>query len=400
MKIFNRAMCKWRGCFVGILLISIVLLIPPAESSAATINIDAGKTTGINPLIYGNNMEVSSDTGNGAWDPTSYQSVPAVVDFAKDAGITILRFPGGNFAKEYHWLDGIGPYTNRPDSIYGGRGWNNWTDAWDISDNKYGTDEHMAFSGDAGAKVMITVNINGHWLDTLKTNWDVCTKEEAAAWVAYLNGDVGDTNDIGDGIEWKTVGYWATLRGDPNYANHPAPYNIQYWEIGNEIYNYHDPTSYSVVFKDFVAAMKQVDPDIKVGAVLDGRYAWFKSVIGLTGNEADFFIYHSYNPMSEDNDVSGYNIDNFFRAVLAVPSKAQSMYTTLRNIIEITPATAPRAQDIELLITEWNVALQGNANNEYYQYTLGGALQNAEMLNILMVADNKKIGRASCRERV
>ncbi|HEW79130.1 MAG TPA: hypothetical protein ENH34_04080 [Phycisphaerales bacterium] len=378
MKIFNRAMCKWRGYFIGILLISIVLLIPPAESSAATINIDAGKTTGINPLIYGNNMEVSSDTGNGAWDPTSYQSVPAVVDFAKDAGITILRFPGGNFAKEYHWLDGIGPYAARPTRTYGG---------WATVNNKYGTDEHMAFSGDIGAEVMITVNaVTG-------------SPEEAAAWVAYLNGSPNDTNSIGGG--WGTVGDWAGLRADPDYANHPNSFNVRYWEIDNEIWDDYDVTEYIGVFEEFYTAMKAVDPDIKVGAVSKWNYDWPKTLIEGIGADVDFLILHYYMPFvrsysQADVDAILADINESFKATLAVPTQIQYQYTRIRNMIESSPASASRAQDIELLITEYNTGFYSDINDTVrdYQYSLGSALQNAESLNLLMNPDNK-IGAAN-----
>ncbi|HDZ68854.1 MAG TPA: hypothetical protein ENH43_00330, partial [Phycisphaerales bacterium] len=389
-----------------ILSISLVLLMAAGVSLAATINIDASKTVGINPLIYGNNMNTGSGndtdvgTGWGAWDPNGLsakdgKSVQDVVDFAQDAGITILRFPGGCIAHQYHWLYGIGPYANRPTINNGTHGW------IDDTDNKYGTDEHMAFAEDAGAEVMITVDANEYWDVDAGTNgeWVPATSREAAAWVAYLNGEVGDTNVIGvdeNGKDWYDVDHWATLRGDPNYANHPAPYNVTYWEVDNEVWdNYDSVTEYIVDFNDFYTEMKKVDPTIKVGAVIAGRYAWQQTLIESLGDKTDFIIYHSYKPLIPKNQNITDPVDDIFRAVLAAPTQVQDAYTFMRNIIEISPGSSARAQDIELLITEFNTALRNEDPN--YQHSIGTALNVAEMLNYLMVPDNK-IGAANIWE--
>ena len=374
---------------LSILLVSLVLLMTAGGGFAATINIDADKTVGINPLIYGNNMNVGSgdptshgsnvSTGWGAWDPNGAsakdgKSVQEVVYFAQDAGITILRFPGGNLAKEYPWSECIGPYVNRSTSTFRG---------WDVSDNKYGTDEHMAFSEDVGAEVMITVNaVTG-------------TAEEAAAWVAYLNGSPNDTRVVWDG---NTVGYWASLRGDPNYANHPAPYNVKYWEIDNEVWDDYDMdlAKYVNDCNEFYDAMKAVDPTIKIGAVLAGQFGWQNTIIESLGDKIDFVIYHSYNPGAGQNALSE-SVNDVFEAILAAPYMAQQMYTGIRNIIESSPGSKARAQDIELFITEYNTNLMNNETDPNYQYSLGSALQNAEMLNIFMVPDNK-VGAANVWE--
>jgi alpha-L-arabinofuranosidase len=78
--------------------------------------------------------------------------------------------------------------------------------------------------------------------------------QEAVALWAYLDGSPTDNYNIGTGeyyntstkkwttASWGTVGYWASLRAGTNVAsnslgaNHAASFNIQYFEIGNEIY--------------------------------------------------------------------------------------------------------------------------------------------------------------------
>lgn len=136
---------------------------------------------------------------------------------------------------------------------------------------------------------------------------------EAAAWVAYANGDPADTRPIPkekDGAEWHTVGFWATIRSQAPLANddgfnflrigHPRPLGISLWQVGDHVYNngfygashsgdpdLHGPAPasandfgkleknpnlspgfYGTRVVDFARAMKSVDPKIKVGATL------------------------------------------------------------------------------------------------------------------------------------
>ena len=380
-------------CFICLLLFSLVV---HGEAPAATITVDADNVIGtVNPMIYGNNMNVGSgnstdeSTGWGAWDPALGKSVPNVVKFAQDAGITILRFPGGNLAKEYSWWDCVGP--TRESSVYGD---------WDESDNAYGTDEHMAFAKDVGANVMITVNtVTG-------------TPEEAAAWVAYMNGSDTDPSTT---IIWNgmTVKDFALEREANRKDGLTGPYNVKYWEIDNEIWDDYDVSEYIDVFQDFYQAMTDVDPNIKVGAVTSWRYAWFKTLIEGIGGEVDFLIIHAYKPFVGSDPTTGpvnvkaikdAGVNETFKATLAAPAQIQGFYTSVRNNLEITPASADRAQDIELLITEYNTGFYTNLDSDpanptvkNYQYSLGTALQNAEALNYLMVADNK-IGAANTWE--
>lgn len=136
---------------------------------------------------------------------------------------------------------------------------------------------------------------------------------EAAAWVAYANGDPADTRPIPkdkEGSDWHTVGFWATIRSQApletddgfNFLRiaHPRPFGIALWQIGDHVYNngfygekhsgepdLHGPSPakandfgkleknpnlspafYGARVVDFARAMKSVDPDIKVGATL------------------------------------------------------------------------------------------------------------------------------------
>lgn len=72
-------------------------------------------------------------------------------------------------------------------------------------------------------------------------NFGTGTAQEAAAFVAYANGDPADTTPIGVdelGVDCGTVGEWAAQReaNQIRLGMTPHPYDIEYWEVGNELY--------------------------------------------------------------------------------------------------------------------------------------------------------------------
>jgi alpha-N-arabinofuranosidase len=155
-----------------------------------------------------------------------------IVELCRKARLPLLRYPGGNFASGYHWTDGIGPMDKRP--LRPNRPWN----AGEY--NHVGTDEFMAFCEAVGCEPMICVNAGDG------------TPEEAAQWIEYCNGS----------IESK----FGQLRAK---NGHPRPYNVTYWEVGNELYGKWQiggctPAEYGERYLRFVKAMRPVDPNIKL----------------------------------------------------------------------------------------------------------------------------------------
>jgi len=232
---------KWLRLskFVLVMLLPLVGIGLSREASAASpaITILADRPLGpISPLLRGANHRYH-DCGTGSWDCASRRPVLQVVEVARASGITILRFPGGTVGSPYHWTDGIGPVEGRPLSISGFTG--------EPIANDYGFDEHMILCEAIGATTTVVVNFGSG------------TAQEAAAWVAYANGDPTDTRPIGIdrlGRDWKTVGYWASLREENQrrLGREPHPYNVHYWEVGNELYGSweftwtHDPVRYAL----------------------------------------------------------------------------------------------------------------------------------------------------------
>ena len=291
-------------------------------SVATPANVTVNVTSNLFPIsntAYGMHTSVyDNQNGNAA--------LPGLLI---ESGVNTLRYPGGGYADVFHWsVNQLSPWFGEAGN-YGYQGPN--TD--------FGS--FVGLLSNAQCQAVITINFGsgqlwnaGHTqLVVPSTNAE---PPEAAAWVAYANGNAslyGTTNDISLGTDsqsnnWRTVGFWAKLRSSTqaqyqswatsngvydatfNFLaiNRPAPVGIKYWEIGNETFGtgYYDsggdngysvnyavpypytshtrygnpalsPAAYGQEVKQFSLAMKAVDPTIKIGAVVStplGDYSW------------------------------------------------------------------------------------------------------------------------------
>jgi len=121
-----------------------------------------------------------------------------VVEALRKIKIPNLRWPGGCFADEYHWRDGIGPRAQRPSMIN-----TNWGNVKE--DNSFGTHEFLELCGLLGCEPYITANVGSG------------TVEEMNKWVEYLNFD-GQS----------------PLSALRKQNGRDAPWNVSFWGVGNE----------------------------------------------------------------------------------------------------------------------------------------------------------------------
>ena len=132
-------------------------------------------------------------------------------------------------------------YAHHPFS--GGRGGDNYD--WQTDENVVSGSFQWASNAATFAKVTAAQNAQAF----VTVNYGSGTPQEAAAWVAYLNGGTSAALSLGTDSKsrnWKTVGYWASIRAaaplgtDDGYnflrISHAAPFGFLYWEIGNECY--------------------------------------------------------------------------------------------------------------------------------------------------------------------
>jgi alpha-N-arabinofuranosidase len=174
-------------------------------SQNARIKIDIERKIGpIDKNLYSNFAEhLGRCIYGGIYEPGSPLSDEQgfrkdVLEAVKGLNVSLVRYPGGNFVSNYHWLDGVGPVNERKPRM---------ELAWArLEPNTFGTNEFMQFCRKSGTEPYFSVNMG------------TGTIEEAQQWVEYCN--------VKDGP------YYAELRKKHGF---PEPYNIKFWSLGNEM---------------------------------------------------------------------------------------------------------------------------------------------------------------------
>jgi alpha-N-arabinofuranosidase len=253
-----------------------------------------------------------------------------------------LRWPGGNVAQDYHWTWGVGPRDERTT-------WTNYAWANEREPSDFGTDEFVAFCRSVGAEPSITINVEGRG----------ATPEEAAAWVEYCNGPATSTY------------------GRKRAANgHPEPYDIHYWEVGNEIWGdwvraHTDAETYARNFNRYAAAMRAVDPTIKLIACGDNDLRWNRTVLREAGANIDYLAVHHYYGFPAEISADPLNL-------MARPLGYERFYGEMRRLIaELVPN-----RDVRLAINEWNTTLPMAR-----QHSMESALYAARLMNVFERTD-------------
>ena len=121
-----------------------------------------------------------------------------VVEAMKRLNLPVLRWPGGCFADEYHWRDGIGEKQDRKRMVN-----THWGGV--VEDNSFGTHEFLELCRQVGCEPYITGNVGSG------------TVKEMSEWVEYLNSD-GDSTVVQE--------RWKNGRKDA--------WGVRYWGVGNE----------------------------------------------------------------------------------------------------------------------------------------------------------------------
>lgn len=194
---------------VGRLVLSLGLLAaatarPAIAADTIAVAIDASKTgPKIDRNLFGQFAEhLGTGVYEGVWVgpdspiPNTRGIRNDVVAALKAIKVPNVRWPGGCFADEYHWRNGIG--ASRPATLNP-----NWGGV--IEPNTFGTHEFFDFVDQIGSEAYLSVNVGSG------------TPQEAAEWLEYLTTDQ------------------PTALAKQRAANgHPAPYKIAYLGLGNE----------------------------------------------------------------------------------------------------------------------------------------------------------------------
>jgi alpha-N-arabinofuranosidase len=180
----------------------------------------------VNPNIFGHFAEHLGRciyggiyVGEDSYIPNTRGIRNDVVTALKKISPPVLRWPGGCFADDYHWRDGIGRRDKRPKTInihWGGV----------IENNHFGTHEFIDFCRLIGAEPYICLNVGSG------------SPKEARDWIEYCNFSGG-----------------STLARERGVNGASGPFKVKYWGIGNELWGcggYWDPRAYAAEVKRYL----------------------------------------------------------------------------------------------------------------------------------------------------
>lgn len=243
-----------------------------------------------------------------------------VIERMKEMGIKVLRWPGGNFAGEYNWFDGLLPVDMRA-PIESALGLVTQPHSLGFDNHEINTDDFIALCRAIGAQPIITLNLT----------WN--TPEENAMWVEYCNG--GPDTEFG------------RMRIERGFTE---PYNVMLWALGNEFGCGHmegdnTPHGYYRLAKTHLTAMRKVCKDLNFFACGPHPHKeWADCVTEALYPDVSFSSLHYYAPERVYGDRSYVRED--YLAGMGSVKLAQETIRTMRSYLK---------SDIKLSFDEWNV---------------------------------------------
>ncbi len=183
-----------------------------------------------------------------------------VVEALKELKVPVLRWPGGCFADEYHWKDGIGPKENRKRMIN-----THWGGV--VEDNSFGTHEYMELCHQLGCKTYINGNLGSG------------TVQEMSEWVEYMT--------------FNGVSPMADLRKE---NGREKPWKVDFFGVGNENWGCGGnmtPEFYANEYRRYQTYVRDYDKKKPIKKVCCGAnvsdYYWTEGVLETAFDHAEKF---------------------------------------------------------------------------------------------------------------
>jgi alpha-L-arabinofuranosidase len=242
-----------------------------------------------------------------------------VLQLARELGVTIMRWPGGNFVSGYDWRDGVGPKAQRPTRL---------DLAWFSTEtNQFGTNEFISWCRKAGVEPMMAINLG------------TAGPEQARQLVEYCNHPGGTE--------------YSDLRISHGYRD---PHAIKFWCLGNEMDGpwqicHKNAQEYGRAALESAKVMRWTSPGLTLAACgssyreMPSYGAWEYEVLEQCFDAVDFISLHQYFH-NRDDDVA-----RFFTHV----DKLDSFITEVCAIADAVAAKRRSRKRIMLSMDEWNV---------------------------------------------
>ncbi|AOZ92390.1 alpha-N-arabinofuranosidase [Paenibacillus crassostreae] len=322
-------------------------------ANQVTIHVDQSAGT-INRNIYGHFSEhLGRCIYEGFWVgedspiPNTAGIRNDVVEALRKIKIPVLRWPGGCFADEYHWKDGIGPNENRKQMVN-----THWGGV--VENNHFGTHEFMLLCEMLECEPYISGNVGSG------------TVQEMSEWVEYMTFD--------------GVSPMAELRGQ---NGHEKPWKIKYFGVGNENWGCGGnmrPEYYADLYRQFQTYVRNYG-DNKIHKIACGPnvddYNWMEVLMANAHRHMDAISLHYYTIpgefWTEKGAATGFSESDWFGTL----KKALWMDELITKHSTIMDRHDPEKR-VGLIVDEWgtwfDVEPGTNPGFLYQQNTIRDAL--------------------------
>ncbi|HKM21203.1 MAG TPA: alpha-L-arabinofuranosidase C-terminal domain-containing protein, partial [Lachnospiraceae bacterium] len=286
-----------------------------------------------------------------------------VVAALKEMKIPVLRWPGGCFADEYHWKDGIGPKEKRKKMIN-----THWGGV--VEDNSFGTHEFMELCRQLGCKTYINGNVGSG------------SVQEMSEWIEYMTMD--------------GVSPMADLRKE---NGHEAPWKVDYFGVGNENWGCGGnmtPEYYGNLYRRYQTYVREYKADEKIYKICCGAnvddYHWTEGVLKtiydhtpehLHGLTDGLSLHYYVHPGGWENKGSATEFDE--KVWYETMNRAFYMETLVNRHADIMNQYDPDKK-LGMIVDEWgcwfDVEPGTNPGFLYQQSTMRDAVVAGLTLNI------------------
>lgn len=279
-----------------------------------------------------------------------------VVNALREMGIPVLRWPGGCFADEYHWKDGIGEKSERKKMIN-----THWGGV--VEDNSFGTHEYFELCRQLGCDTYVNANVGSG------------SVKEMSEWVEYMTFD--------------GVSPMAELR---KKNGSEKPFKLKYLGVGNESWGCGgnmDPEYYGCLYKQYNTFCRDYDSNKHIKRIAcgpnAGDYHWTKVVTDKVKRHADALSLHYYTLPTGKWDHKGSATEFDKNEYNSTICKAYYIDELIKNHLAMMQSVQPNG-NLKLIVDEWgtwyDVEPGTNPGFLYQQSTMRDAIVAALTLNI------------------
>ena len=273
-----------------------------------------------------------------------------VLQALKALSIPNIRWPGGCYADDYNWRDGIGPRDERPVTV--NVFWGQVPD-----DNSFGTHEFLRFT-------------------------------ELIESEPYISANVGSSTpkDMSDWIEYITYDGESTLANMRRENGREEPWKVKFWGIGNESWGCGgnmSPDFYADKYKQFATYARDLSGNqlYKIASgMYDTEYDWTDVVVEEAGGMMEAISLHYYTIPTGDWDAKGPSTGFGEQEYISTIQRALRMDEFIVGHSEVLDKHDPEKR-IVLAVDEWGIW-----TDPYGDYNTGFLYQQNSLRDALLAA--------------